>query len=101
MPFGKEASYVGAGVLVCVSLGGCIGHGGSPVAAPVDARGITPRGRSSAEVADLRIPRPAPASAGEIPVVPLPIPAAQRPVAPAVPAPGPTPADPPASGPRP
>src|SRR6516164_6474599 len=95
MPFGKEALCVGAGVLVCVALGGCFGQTGSPVAAPVDSRGITPRARSSPEVPDLRIPRPVSASADEIPVVPLPIPGAQRPGPPAAPAP--KPGDPPAT----
>jgi hypothetical protein len=88
MPAGKEAACLGAGVLFCVVVGGCVGPGGSPV----DSRRITPRARSAGSAAELRIPQ----ASGEIPVVPLPIPPAQRPAPPAAP----KGADPPGSGPE-
>jgi hypothetical protein len=106
MRFGKEAACVGAGLVLCVMLGGCVGFGDVPLGAPADSRGFTPRPRPTPVVPDLRIPADATAKA-DIPVVPLPIPpqartpvqptAEQKPDPPRPPAPGPALPMPPAT----
>jgi hypothetical protein len=77
MRLGKEAVCVGAGIGLCLLVGGCFGPGNSQLGAPLDARGITPRQRPTQAAPDLRITDQAVASS-EIPVVPLPLPPRDR-----------------------
>jgi hypothetical protein len=84
MRFGKEAACVGAGLALCLLLGGCVGLGDHTMGAPRDPRGFTPAPRPSPVVPDLRLPGDPAQAKTDIPIVPLPIPPADRsPVQPA------------------
>jgi hypothetical protein len=98
MRFGKEVLGVGAGLALCVVLGGCGGLSRSQLAAPLDARGVSAQVRATAPgPPELRLTgaaQPAP----EIPVVPLPLPPYEqrRPAGPPMP-PATDPTPPPAN----
>jgi hypothetical protein len=69
MRLGKEALCLSSGLTLCLLLGGCIGLTRSPLAAPLDARGVSAQPQGEAP------PK------REVPLVPLPVPPQARPTA--------------------
>ena len=84
MRMGKEAAVLGTGLMLVLVVAGCGGPIAPPLASPLDARQNTPGQRPLTGAPDLRIPGDALASAGDIPVVPVPYPLDRPTAAPSV-----------------